>query len=66
MDFIIKRQRWPWRFATILGEICQILDEVQSLISHVFREANSVADALAKLALITWTSSSFYVVPSNI
>lgn len=50
---------WPWQLFHLLHELSSSASSLQVQVVHVFREANSVADALAKLASSTQTSHSF-------
>lgn len=50
---------WPWQLYHLLHDLAGSLSTVHAQAVHIFREANSVADALAKLASATQTSHSF-------
>lgn len=41
---------WPWEHFSLLYSIRHALDQLSASLTHIYREANSVADGLARLA----------------
>ncbi|KAJ8766710.1 hypothetical protein K2173_005321 [Erythroxylum novogranatense] len=60
VQFLIEGARWPWEIFYILAELRTLSLQVQGSLSHVYRETNHVADALAKEAVLTPLSMSYH------
>lgn len=50
VDMIRGKSHWPWRYRKQLQEISSLMASSGSKLKHIFREANSAADWLAKQA----------------
>lgn len=59
VQFVHQKAKWPWRYFSILFHILHLLHVVNSGVSHVYREGNSLADFLAKRATSTLGSMSY-------
>lgn len=58
VDMLHSRATWPWKHYALLKKIASLMP-VGSRLTHVFREANAVADSFAKLASSSHLDSLF-------
>lgn len=59
VDMLHDIVEWPWRLHQELSQAKLLLASVGGRLVHTFREANAVADSLAKIASTTSASHSF-------
>lgn len=57
--FLVSHSPWPWQLHSILFEAQCLLSSFPYPLVHIFREANSVADSLARLASSSCASRRF-------
>jgi ribonuclease HI len=58
VDFVHSRATWPWMYCDLLTEVCAKLVQARATIAHCFRETNTVADSLARIASSEQLTSS--------
>lgn len=68
MDMLSSRATWPWQHHLLFRKLEALLRHSDFHLTHVFQEANVVADGLSKLASSSQNDFSFTSVtlPQNI
>lgn len=59
VDALTGQAAWPWRLHYDLQQADGLLHSFGTTLQHIFREANSVADSLAKIASTCSVSRPF-------
>lgn len=59
VDMLTGKATWPWKYYGDLYFVKQMIGSLGYQLHHIYREANSVADHLAKLASSTQLSSEY-------